>query len=104
MDKNIPLSELIRIGSKVTKQCIGLSDNNCKSTCAVGAALVAKRGQIFNNLSTSDCVRELGISRLWVKSPTGKYEDYLSVIIINLNDTHHWTRERIADWLESIGL
>lgn len=37
-----------------------------------------------------------------VKNPEEGTEDSLYSVIINLNDTHKWTRERIADWIESL--
>jgi hypothetical protein len=30
------------------------------------------------------------------------YPDFLSDIIIHLNDEHKWSRERIADWLDTL--
>lgn len=30
--------------------------------------------------------------------------DSLTQVIVHLNDSHHWSREKIADWLEESGL
>jgi len=38
------------------------------------------------------------------KCPQCKIENILERQIIHLNDTHKWTREAIADWLESLDL
>lgn len=35
-------------------------------------------------------------------NPVTSKEQSLRHIIINLNDEHRWTREQIADWLESL--
>lgn len=35
--------------------------------------------------------------------PVALDSDYVRSIIVNLNDTHGWTREQIANWVESIG-
>lgn len=32
------------------------------------------------------------------------YETPLYAIIMELNDFHHWTREQIADWLETLDI
>jgi hypothetical protein len=37
-----------------------------------------------------------------VKNPVNGVQDTVQSIIINLNDAHKWTREAIADWLESL--
>lgn len=42
-----------------------------------------------------------GINRQ-VIDPVYGTESRLIWIIINLNDEHHWTREQIADWLETL--
>ena len=105
MDKNIPLSELIRIGSRLTRQCRGMSEKDGKATCALGAALTAKRGEfISDKTQTGDSFIELGIRGIIRKCPIDGYEDEVGLIIFRLNDIFTWTREQIADWLESIGL
>lgn len=38
---------------------------------------------------------------LEVKHPVTGAEQVLHSIIMNLNDTHKWTREQIADWIEN---
>ena len=39
-----------------------------------------------------------------VKHPMTGDTHSLWSIIINLNDSHHWTRERIADWVETLDI
>jgi hypothetical protein len=36
--------------------------------------------------------------------PVGCPEDFEDVTPAHLNDSHRWSRERIADWLEGLGL
>lgn len=94
MDKNIPLSELIRIGSKVTEQNFcSLSSGRGKYTCANGAALAAKMGETdLSGVGRSQCCQTLGIS------------EALFCRIAHLNDAYRFTREQIADILEKEGL
>lgn len=42
-----------------------------------------------------------GIDRV-VKNPVSGDEDTLYSIIIELNDSHKWTRDAIADWIETL--
>ncbi|XAO35294.1 hypothetical protein SEA_FRANCOB_105 [Streptomyces phage Francob] len=39
-----------------------------------------------------------------VKNPVTGSESTLERVIINLNDQHKWTREQIADWLETLDI
>lgn len=39
-----------------------------------------------------------------VKHPVLPYHDSLEIVIISLNDHHGWTREQIADWLETLDI
>lgn len=105
-DKNIPLSELIRIGSKVSKQCYStLYRQSTNSTCTIGAAYVGKHGEPPGNISTNDALRECGFDPLEkVSNPTDGKSLYLSGVICQLNDTAKWTREQIAEWLASQGM
>lgn len=92
MDKNIPLSALIRIGSKVSGQCFGEVAYNGK-TCALGAAYLARFGEMpANSSSTAEVVKALNIPVI------------VSMQITQLNDARMWNREKIADWLEARGL
>ena len=107
------LSALIRDGAAKTEQCRKMYfTGNCHHACAIGAALLA--------LYTPDEIDEMwdwkleSLDDLLTMPVTGKvkhpvlgdeYEgvDSMWVVIISLNDDHNWSRERIADWLESEG-
>lgn len=104
----LKLSDAIRLGSMLRPQCFGLMFKNGGS-CAIGAACEAV------GLSSED-----GMESFWdnnvqpFKCPM--YADYSNVLsdhcmgsrntinqmIVHLNDTHHWTRERIADWVSTV--
>ncbi len=49
-------------------------------------------------------VSELPGVREVVKNPVTGAEATLESVIINLNDYHKWTREQIADWLETLDI
>lgn len=103
-DKNIPLSELIRIGSKVTNQCTrSYAQPDFRATCAVGAAYFAKTGGDWPEMG-KDVRGELGlVLDDFCVHPLSKKQGQIFNTITHLNDVHGWSRERIADWLESIG-
>lgn len=93
MDKNIPLSQLIRIGSKLGAKAHLAYSYPDGRTCALGAALVAKTGEpVPQNLSVTECCETLNIS--------------ISVhtLIASMNDVQGFTREQIVDILEKEGL
>jgi len=55
--------------------------------------------------SSSDFVHQIDLLpglNARVKHPVTKEEAPIKDIIINLNDYHKWTREAIADWLETL--
>lgn len=106
-DKNIPLSELIRIGSKLTGQCSSkLYDPLANATCAIGAAYLAKTGEFPEPCTTDECLRACGYDvETRVQNPQAAFEKCsLKGAIVYLNDKRYWTREAIADWLEELGL
>ena len=83
------LSEAIRIGAKLRPQSFrGFFRDG--GSCALGAAVHAKTGRASPDFPTN-------------------WEEFFGVPnglcgeIINLNDRKGWTREQIADWLESQG-
>jgi hypothetical protein len=98
--KPLKLSEAIRLGAMATQQTFG-AWGNTEHTCAIGAAQVALGvtpgdGDRLNQLLRSGPVVELPCLHEEAR-PVGDG-------IIHLNDTDHWPRERIAGWLETLGL
>ena len=112
-------SEAMRIGAAIRPQAYGAyfdySDTDDGTTimrsCAVGAMLEVIAGDdgiaaVFEQKFNLDDYREaLGITS-WdvdVEHPVTHDQTPLIVVITHLNDADKWTREQIADWLESIG-
>jgi len=102
------LSEAIRLGAMLHRQnfgnfaryhdargrwCSGSDpDRRVVATCALGAAHEAG----LTNFVAVDMV--LGMSRC----PACIWEGRVTALVIHLNDRHRWTRELIADWVETI--
>lgn len=105
MDKNILLSELIRIGSKVTEKGVGFYFPDDNSACAIGAAYWAKyltKSMAGGSVAVDDFLNSM-IGKDVSNNPETGFCQPLSSVIFSLNDKYGWTREKIADWLESIG-
>lgn len=98
------ISEALRKGSKIRPQCKGLYfKDGC--SCSLGAIFEAIGVATPESQST-----EITFLRKYypqadniVEHPVDKRKTYLSAVILALNDYDNWTREQIADWLESIG-
>jgi len=91
------MSEAIREGAKLGPQAFGTwrIDNR---TCVMGAASEAVFGpHLENGVSLVDLWPYIGKNS--ARCPECKDEDYLSCVMVHLNDEHRWTREQIADWL-----
>ena len=104
--KPLKLSEAIRLGAMATKQAHGswadVDADGEASMCAMSTAWYALTGHQQHTAESSQLVRLLDGRNVTVP-PTGQVMP-LSSAIIELNDTHRWTRGRIADWLEGLGL
>lgn len=105
-DKNIPLSELIRIGSRLTGQCRNkLYDQRANTTCAIGAAYLAKHGEVPEPLINSyNALKSCGVDPLQMTKLYGTAIGPLVDEICLINDRLGWTREQIADRLQELGL
>lgn len=108
----IKMSEAIRIGSMLTEQTYYCqfkrdSETNKEYTCALGAALVG----VYGDSARHHLLSKTFPRKIW-ESPGKKCpvatcsNGVLSIAntIAHLNDRHVWKREKIADWLEGIGL
>lgn len=102
----LKLSEAIRLGAMATKQAHGRWAAVCGegevAMCAMSTAWYALTGHQEHTAESSHLVRLLDGRNVTV--PTTGQVMSLSSAIIELNDTHRWTRGRIADWLEGLGL
>lgn len=103
------LSEAIREGAKKRPQSIGAmfekSADGIKS-CALGAAYEAVTGRTDDCLQASIfIVRHFNsLSSHPETLPCGCYVGYIDLedAIVHLNDKHSYSREQIADWVETI--
>jgi hypothetical protein len=101
------LSEAIRLGAMLKPQ----GENwlyMAGKTCALGAALDAAGALSFDEPDEYDDYEPLisrwPILRRPAVSPVIEWQNWKDVsnIVMGLNDTCHWTREQIADWVETI--
>lgn len=117
---SLRLAEAIRIGSKDTEQCFGVSYDEAfmmrhsriattkptrpVATCALGAAshALAQQTGYYGVLDSPfpELERQV-IAPCHCETivPGGLTYGSLGHAIVHLNDHHHWTRERIADWV-----
>lgn len=104
-------SEAIRLGSMLHPQCFGSLYRRLDGTtgaiiasCAIGAVYTALGYTALGGITTEfDFLPWMKL--VSVKCPECGSEPHPSVsmqTVTHLNDTHHWTRERIADWVESL--
>jgi len=112
------LADAIRLGCTMTlphrQAFFGPSTNvPIRSTCAMGAALYAAGDESVRTYDadsarcrfywTWETARELFpvvAQRAW--HPEHKMPELIEIIIENLNDVHGWSREQIADWIETL--
>lgn len=119
------LSEAIREGAKLRPQAMEWytveTTNGQATTCAIGAAYEALTNQLVDSddYGAEDITRDVEhtienkigrpylfstIVRLPENIPTFAGDQLpFGIAIATLNDDAHWTREAIADWLESEG-
>lgn len=99
------LSEAIRLGSMLKPQGFAHYQTNGGS-CAFGAAMDAcgVEASLQNGMLDTALEAMFPLSVVQAKCPaceTFPWGDAASVII-HLNDDHEWSREAIADWVESV--
>ena len=98
------LSEAMRLGATMKPQAFGLlRDKRNGGTCALGAVMDALGvlGEYNAHVKVQDTWPGLKFESVGeVENPvTGdRYSRWQT--IIDLNNRHRWTRERIADWIE----
>lgn len=95
------LSDAIRLGSMLGPQYFGDFYSGAGATCAFGAALEAI-DLVF--VDSDDVVRQWPWIVQIVPCPCGLCRERLRVVdaVPHLNDDVYWSRERIADWVESL--
>lgn len=103
------LSAAIRIGSMTTKQITHEMTDGGNGRCALGAAMDACGKDIPGNTYSPVWLREFPILANKVIHPvTGRSRSDFGTpwtvmyVVAILNDLYGWSREQIADWVESI--
>ena len=115
------LSEAIRLGAMLKPQAFGaLSSTDQTGTCAMGAAIQAigspmralRDGEASTNGRRSTGTPLVAdVPQDWQNTYDAKdpvcpecagIKVNVLAAITHLNDTHRWTRERIADWVETL--
>lgn len=96
-------SEAIREGAKLRPQTIGTYFDSIGRSCALGAALEACFGYEEDDVVglTEMFPYILNVAPCPVNGCFLRDQTIVDVIVAHLNDDHLWTREQIADWLES---
>lgn len=108
--ERMKLSEAIRLGSMLRPQAIGgrrpvqvkgwrgwILGEHTTGTCVLAAAADA-----VGLKDWMDCVNYFPIAMHPVEHPIDGFPGRVYSIAYRLNDNHRWTRERIADWVESV--
>ena len=116
-DKIKKFSEAIRLGASFRGQTFGGlftqdGDGTVSRTCAIGAALEALGEPLKEFINQESCwdspwqplAERFGLCEKFVCPTCKATEANLLRGIAHLNDTHTYTREAIADWLEKKGL
>jgi hypothetical protein len=100
------LSEAIRLGALLRHQAFGSYFSN-EGSCALGAAAEAigctvrlKEHAVALTLRSSFPLYDSPVAII-CPDCQNSYESCVSEIVAHFNDEHYWTRERIADWVET---
>lgn len=102
------LSDAIRAGSKLRGQAFKAILGRDGGTCALGAAYEATRGRLEPGMPVGAVgdwlVITFPILKMALRSPCEgcHRKRAVSDIIVHLNDDMRWTREAIAEWVETI--
>lgn len=97
------LSDAIRLGAMLRPQTREdyFADGG---SCALGAAFEAAKGYTRSEqMNFVECI-EFPILGVPASCPVCNRdtEDEAASVVVHLNDRHFWTREAIADWVETI--
>lgn len=103
------LSEAIRLGAMLKPQGFGdYWTRGGRATCAIGAACEA------SGISFADYLRSAPVATFEQRHDANgdrrecpacsvrRSQYSMTALVIHLNDDHHWTREQIADLVETI--
>ncbi len=94
----LKLSEAMRLGAMLKPQGFGIFRNQGITACALDAVALA-----LGNIGWG----QMRVMFPWADGDSAKCpqcgltSNTVMELTIHLNDTHRWTRERIADWIEA---
>jgi hypothetical protein len=94
------LSTAIRLGAMLGPQAFGrLDDATTGGTCAYGAALQAAGLDFYDTWKLTGVFHAMCPACADAQRAADRYRFNT---LAHLNDTHRWTREQIADWVQTI--
>lgn len=103
------LSDAIRLGSMMKPQGFFSGVDSSGGSCAFGAALEAigrQVGSMVLGVTHVEDWHDLFHGRTLASLPCGcdpsSLTNFVFGAVIHLNDQHQWTREAIADWVQTI--
>ncbi len=103
----IVLSTAMREGAKLRPQSFGFFFSHAEGevcSCALGSIWEYLHGNTHPPAINNDALCELlGIAEIVADHPIYNKVAPIGDIIASLNDDNLWSREQIADWLESLG-
>lgn len=107
----MPLHEAIRLGAMTTHQIFNAMrlevEGDTIGTCALGAAYVAGGLTAQDNMMEHwPILKRFNVCPVagCLFTRNGSAVHNVARLITHLNDNHRWTREHIANWVESITL
>jgi hypothetical protein len=111
MNQYHDLAEAMRKGAALRPQCFGsyfmFEDRDGKMTpiesCALGAAYEGETGEVNGNLTLEEMLRVFpDIAGKGCMCSSCGESHTVCTMVVHLNDTHKWTREQIASWLDGL--
>lgn len=105
------LAEAMRRGAALRPQCFDsyfmFEDRDGKMTpiesCALGAAYEGETGKVDGNLTLNEMLRVFPhVAGHGCFCPACQEPLTVTATAAHLNDMHRWTREAIADWLDTL--
>lgn len=110
---SIPLSEAMRLGAMAIPPVHGpiFDGPEVCAACAIGTPLYAVMGKAAYVVQSSgdgvEAIKRLyeqywPWTTVWVRNPAYGIAVHVVAALIDLFETHRWSREQIADWIASI--
>jgi hypothetical protein len=101
MTQPLTLSAAMRLGAMLKPQGHNRYLRQGR-TCALGAALDAIGALRYEAGNSTRLFNQWPILETWAVHPVTNRSEMAGGIVVSLNDEYHWTREVIADWVETI--